>query len=559
MRRLVQQCGGFVERSRQPPRVTLEEQASGPSTKGSAILFFRPNHRERARRDFGSSARAAALIALGCFLVQFGGAQLARGAKPDAIAKRHADLVAKYTEQLAGLADEASDAGLTSLAALARRWAPPVLPNTLRYAQRPAIDSDAARGASDITSTVKNNKAQTKNPPSTPEAAWRDRFDDARDAQAEALFALAGEAVEAGAASQAFPLLVEALRENPDHAEARKILGYERSNDRWLTPFEVRKSREKQVWHPRFGWLPAANVKRYEGGEQYYRGRWMKTADANRLGAKPKNGWDVTTEHYVVHTDHSLEEGVRLATRLERLYDVWQQMFAGFVATEEQLARRFKGQATTRREPLQHKVVLFRDRDGYIEALKKDQPNIDLSTGFYLAARREAYFYVAAEEEQDDTNLYHEATHQLFSEIRPVSRDIGRAENFWIIEGIACYMESLTEHEGWTLLGGNDAVRLRDAQHRLLVDNFYVPLAELTAIGMDALQRDPRIAKLYSQSAGLTHFLVHGAGGRYRQPLIEYLVAVYTGRDRADTLPKLTGETDAKLDQAYRDFLKSIP
>ena len=174
-----------------------------------------------------------------------------------------------------------------------------------------------------------------------------------------------------------------------------------------------------------------------------------------------------------------------------------------------------------------------------------------------MTSRRQAYFYVTPGE-QDDTNLYHEATHQLFSEIRPVSRDIGRTQNFWIIEGIACYMESLVEHEGWTLLGGNDAVRLRDAQHRLLEDNFYVPLSELIGLGMEALQRDPRIARLYSQSAGLTHFLMHAGGGRYREPLIEYLVAVYTERDRADTLPKLTGETDARLDEQYREFLKTI-
>ena len=488
--------------------------------------------------------RAAALIAVAWLALASSDARSARGAKPDAISKRHADLIASYAADLQALAGEASDSGLTSQAAKARRWAPPVLQNTLRFAQRPAIATDVA-------------PAPSRLPADSPEFRWQARFDQARADQAETLFALSAEAVDDGEASQAFPLLVETLRENPDHEAARKILGYERLNDRWLTPFEARKLREKQVWHPKFGWIPAANVKRYEGGEQFYRGRWMKADDANRLGAQPKNGWNVTTEHYAVHTDHSLEEGVRLATRLERLYDVWQQMFAGFVATEEQLARRYRGQAATRREPPQHKVVLFRDRDRYIEALKKDQPNIELSSGFYLASRREAYFYVA-EGEQDDTNLYHEATHQLFSEIRPVSRDIGRDENFWIIEGIACYMESLVEQEGWTLLGGNDAVRLRDAQHRLLADNFYVPLSELISLGMEQLQRDPRIAKLYSQSAGLTHFLIHGAEGRYRGPLVEYLVAVYTGRDRADTLATLTGEPDARLDELYREFLKSI-
>ena len=76
---------------------------------------------------------------------------------------------------------------------------------------------------------------------------------------------------------------------------------------------------------------------------------------------------------------------------------------------------------------------------------------------------------------------------------------------------------------------------------------------------MEALQRDPRIAMLYSQSAGLTHFLIHAEAGRYRQPLVDYLLAVYTDHDRANTLPTLTGESDARLDEQYRQFMKSIP
>jgi len=486
-------------------------------------------------------------LAIALLLIATAAVTPCRAAAPAEIVKRHDQLLAEYGERLQALAADADGAGLKSQAELARKWLPKLPPNTIRYAQRPPM------------ATVAGAATASKSAP-TAEREWNERFTQARVAQADSLFKLAGDAVDAGVASFAFSILVETLRENPDHAEARKTLGYESSQDRWLTHYEARKAREKQVWHPKFGWLPAANVKRYEGGEQYYRGRWMKSADANRLGAKPKNGWDVATEHYQVHTNHSLEEGVRLATRLERLYDVWQQMFAAFVATEEQLARRYHGQAAVRREPLQHKVVLFRNRDEYVEALRREQPNIGVTTGYYLASKREAYFYCHDEgEESDDTNLFHEATHQLFSEIRPVTRDLGRDANFWIIEGIACYMESLVEQDDWTLLGGNDAVRLRDAQHRLLVDQFYVPLAELCGFGMDALQRYPRIAMLYSQSAGLTHFLVHANASRYRGALVEYLVAVYTGRDQTGTLSSLTGESDLKLDEQYRQFLKSIP
>ena len=67
-----------------------------------------------------------------------------------------------------------------------------------------------------------------------------------------------------------------------------------------------------------------------------------------------------------------------------------------------------------------------------------------------------------------------------------------------------------------------------------------MPLDELTRLGKDDLQRYPELAKLYSQSAGLAAFLMDGEAGRYREPLVEYLTAVYAGRDDANSLSTAT-------------------
>ena len=203
-----------------------------------------------------------------------------------------------------------------------------------------------------------------------------------------------------------------------------------------------------------------------------------------------------------------------------------------------------------------HKVVYYRNRDEYVAALEKQEPDIGISTGFYLAEKKTAYFF--DDRSKDNSNLNHEATHQLFSELGRSVRDVGREANFWIVEGIACYMESLVEENGWHRLGGEDAVRLRDAEHRFVVDEFYVPLAELTTYGMERLKRDPKIAMLYSESSGLTYFLVNYEGGRYRAPLVAYLAAIYRGRDRPGTLAELCGTSDDELDREYRQFIKSL-
>ena len=110
---------------------------------------------------------------------------------------------------------------------------------------------------------------------------------------------------------------------------------------------------------------------------------------------------------------------------------------------------------------------------------------------------------------------------------------------------MATYFETLTEHNDpdaglYYTIGESTAGRLPAARERLL-DGFYLPLAELSRIGKTDVQQHPEIAKLYSQSAGLGAFLMDAEEGRYREPLVRYLKAVYSGRDSGQTLARVGG------------------
>jgi hypothetical protein len=188
--------------------------------------------------------------------------------------------------------------------------------------------------------------------------------------------------------------------------------------------------------------------------------------------------------------------------------------------------------------------------------LKPKMPGIEISAGVYAPEppqMRAAYFY--ANTPADDRTLFHESTHQLFNESRPVCQDIGGRANFWIVEGIATFMESLHEEDGYYVLGGSDDERFNAARVRLLRDKFYVPLVDFAGKSRQEFQHDPHLGTLYSQAAGLTRFLVFGEGGRYRDALVSYLQAVYTGRDTSDTLARLTEERFESLDGKYRKFI----
>lgn len=391
---------------------------------------------------------------------------------------------------------------------------------------------------------------------------------------AKALFDLAKQAAEAGQLSLAFQWATEAVRENPDHADARRVLGYEKRDDKWLTPYGARMAEAGKEWHPTFGWLAAADVPRYEAGERLIGKRWVSADEDAARHREMKNGWQVHTDHFLVTTNHSLEAAAELAARLERLHQVWRQLFAGFYLTENEVRRLFAGERQPRKQVRPFRVYYHKDRSQYVDALRRRQPRIAETLGIYFDDVGEAHFFAAdvatagpAVVESTGgppvATLYHEAVHQLFQETKPAAKRIGELANFWVIEGVATYFETLREHDDpvaglYFTVGESDAGRLPAARERLK-DGFYIPLAELTRLGKSDLQRHAEIAKLYSQSAGLSAFLMDGEHGRYREALVRYLGAVYTGRDDERSLSDAVGESFSELDDQYRRHTESLP
>jgi len=357
---------------------------------------------------------------------------------------------------------------------------------------------------------------------------------------ADALFDLAQRAAEAGQLSLAFQWATEAVHENPAHAQARRVLGYEQRDGQWLTAYGARMADAGKHWHPQCGWV----------------------ADENEIPTEHRDRWQVRTDHFLVTTDLNLESAAELAARLERLHQVWRQLFAGFGYSEREVREVFAGQREPRRRNRPFRVFLHRDRDAYVAALAQRQPRIGETLGIYFDADREAHFF--AGDEQDPGTLYHEAVHQLFQETRPAARHVGGLANFWIVEGVATYFETLTEHDDpaaglYYTIGESTAGRLPAARERLVAEEFYVPLDRLVAWGKDDLQRQPELAKIYSQLAGLSAFLMDAREARYREPLVRYLTAVYAGRDDPQSLATLTGRSYGGLDAEYRQFIESLP
>jgi hypothetical protein len=386
--------------------------------------------------------------------------------------------------------------------------------------------------------------------------------DDVRKKQADALFDLAKRAADAGQLSLAYQWVTEAVRENPDHADARRVLGYEQKNGEWLTAFAARMVDAGKVWDPRFGWIVADDIPRYEKGERLVGKQWVTAAVDAARRTRIEDGWQVRTDHFLVTSNASLEAAAELAARLEGLHQIWQQLFAGYWTTEQEVQQLFAGKRLARERHQPFRVYYHRDREDYNASLKREQPRVVETMGIYFDTEHQAHFFAGAD--QDAGTIFHETVHELFQESRSGAKRAAEKANFWIVEGIATYFETMSEHRDakaglYYTIGQASAGRLPKAREHLLKEHEYIPLAQLTKWGRLDMQAQPDLGNVYSEASGLAAFLMDAGHARYREPLVQYLQAIYAGKDDQQTLAKLTGQSYPELDAEYRRFMESLP
>ena len=359
-------------------------------------------------------------------------------------------------------------------------------------------------------------------------------------------------------------LLYRVLRDDPDHEQARAALGWTRRGDAWTWPETARRLDKGEEFDAAFGWLPAARLARSRGGERYDRGRWLSAAeDDARTDLAIEKGRKFDSDHWEILATAPLPAAAAVAAVLEETFVVWRQVFGACGLEPAELEKRLRGRGRLLpHEPLA--AVLCANRDQYVAELTKLEPTIGRTDGLYWPPTQTAWFFAApaaagAAPQPHAITIHHEATHQLFAEWNLTTKKLaaraGERCGFWAIEAAACYMESIRPAPfGWTV-GGRDAGRVPAARERLLEDDVYVLLQDLTAQGRAAFQADARLPQLYSQIAGLADFFMNGERGRYREAFVEYLSRVYAGTADPETLSRLCKRKYPDLDAAYRRHL----
>lgn len=280
----------------------------------------------------------------------------------------------------------------------------------------------------------------------------------------------------------------------------------------------------------------------------------------------------VETDHFLIVADVPRETALEIAHDLEQYFAVWTQLFFPLWKDRQrwdQSSRRSASRGAVMGGKM--RVVVFRDPDQYAAALAAEGPAIGRSTGYYSGSARLMFLrqWHSGEAASDaQATRYHELTHQLLAEATESRLRVppGERQDFWLLEGIACYMESTAIADGLATVGGWEASRLQFARHRALVSGQRLPLEQLQTLGRQAFQRHEDLAQLYAFAASYCHQLIDHHDGDGLRDMLSRLAKLYqvrfggTPRSAAEPtdLAAYLRLDDARLTPLSRDDLSDL-
>jgi hypothetical protein len=368
-----------------------------------------------------------------------------------------------------------------------------------------------------------------------------------------------------------------ALERQPDHKEARRLLGYVPHLGGWARPFAVAQLQKGNVNHPTFGWVPADWMPHLDGGElpapfspRQKKTRWLPTAEADRLRADWHPPWKFATEHFEIQTNVPLAEAISFGRRLEAFHDLFVTLLADILAENLPLIQRIKNPALSGDGKLGsrlHQVFYFGSKDEFVEHLSPTEgPGIAGSLGFYHPpksghGRVPAYFFRDPVGQIPVTaTLYHEVSHQLLFETAGPNAYTRNVGNYWVFEGLGTYFETVApQPDGSLNVGGFVGRRMEEALNSLVERGRPIPLAEFVELDENGFMQEPQVYTNYQQAMALSVFLMQWHYGTYRDAFLDYVRDAYRGRIKRTTgrsLQDRLGQKYSALDGQFLAFLK---
>jgi len=366
---------------------------------------------------------------------------------------------------------------------------------------------------------------------------------DAFGAQANSLMALAQQCYRAGLIGRAYDMVWEAIRYDPDHRTARRLLGQVGYEGDWVSLYAANMMRRQMMFSDEFGWIRKADLPRYEQGLLPLGNRWLPREQVEAVRSTWAHAWIYETEHYRIRTNTALADAVEFGKYVEENYELFFRVFLGYFSAKSQSDMLFG--VNQPKDKLQ--VNYLADRDEYLRLIGEGASG---TLGVYTGRDKTAYFFKT----DWSTNirvLKHETTHQLFDASQRTSYRLSRGT--WVVEACATYMETCRRRDSRIATEGANAPWVRNFAD-ILKNGGEVAIQQFDEVNSYIGFQMLTIA--YPQAASLAYYLMEFEDGKYRERFVDYVTAFYTGRlSRAGSLEEYIGVPFAEMDEEFHRFI----
>jgi len=309
---------------------------------------------------------------------------------------------------------------------------------------------------------------------------------------------------EHGLERETMVCLQRAISLNPDHVQAREVLGYEKREGEWIQKAQeegpekpgsdvaTEKQESNEVPETEPVDLPTADRTETADGTRSDAKRDAKLKKLRKrqeelLGDIWMHPQIRHTEHYHILTDCSPKTAEIVAMAMEALYSNMKKAFG------------FEGEASGVR------VLVFKHQSDFIKygSLYGAEPSQRI-IGLYYSVSKE----ILALEQEDSSELtkllLHEGTHQFVDLVLKVRPPV------WVNEGIAVYFQESKWRGKKLRYGVVSKDRLKYLQNMIRYDT-YTPLRELVSMSYEDGFGYPQ----YCEAWGLVHFFAKAGDGKH--------------------------------------------
>jgi hypothetical protein len=383
------------------------------------------------------------------------------------------------------------------------------------------------------------------------------KIDAANDANAKRLFELATKCMKFGLFTRAYDLINAVVEADPDHKQARDVLGYawESAKKQWITKWEIEKQKKFFLSKEGEGWVEKAHEKDWKEGKREFQGKWIpKEKEEEYRKRNNYNPYTVESEHFEVQTNLGRAKAFDYATRLENFYRQFFRVYIGFYDQIQGAKLLFNIEKMKNK----HRVFLFPSQVEYLDYVRSEMSNekvIKGRAGFYSPAHRRSFFYWTDDKSTLST-LYHEVTHQLFDETKE-GRGNSKGNN-WVVEGIATYMETWEEVDGKWSPGKKVDIEILLEAKAYLSQHPTWSLFDFVKLEYKEFQETPDSRLHYGLGCGLCHFFLHYGDEVYKERFIQFLSAYYGGKVEEASLATYMKVDFATLEKQFKEYMSRL-